>query len=102
MYNIIAQRSIIEGIELRPLQGPSHMQERANYDHGRNVNTAIVSKEMPRPAKIKMSGTIKVTDADSGVSDTKEIMPARTSSVPVSVVPSPIILEINGILFFGI
>lgn len=66
------------------------------------MNTAIVSKEMPRPAKIKMSGMIKVADADTGVSDTKEIMPARTNPVPVSVVPSPIILETNGILFFGI
>lgn len=73
-----------------------------HHDHGRNVNTAIVSKEMPRPAKIKMSGMIKVTDADGGVSDTKEIMPARTSPVPASVVPSPIILETNGIFFFGI
>lgn len=66
------------------------------------MNTTIVSKEMTRPAKIKMSGMIKVTDADTGVSDTKEIMPARTNPVPVSVVPSPIILETNGILFFGI
>jgi len=45
---------------------------------------------------------IKVADADTGVSDTKEIMPARTNPVPVSVDPSPIILETNGILFFGI
>lgn len=73
-----------------------------NHDHGRNVNTVIVIKEIPRPAKIKMSGKTKVSDADSGIFDTKAIMPARTAPAPVSAIPSPAVLATNGILFLGI
>ena len=66
------------------------------------MNTTIVSKETPRPAKIMMSGRMKAADADNGIWDAKAMMPARMRPAPVNAIPSPTNLATRGIFSLGI
>ena len=66
------------------------------------MNTTIVSKETPRPAKIMMSGRMKAADADNGIWDAKAMMHARRRPDPVTAIPSQTNRATRGIFSLGI